>query len=113
MCGIVGEDGAWNVVAAGGSGEKRLIEVAPGEHVTSRCGADYFRWSNYESETPRVLNDDCRVVDYFLLLPLLRGVGLPDPRSFHRDFYMITSTWKEGMKGLDGSLSIGVPQMRK
>jgi hypothetical protein len=118
VCGIVLQDGTFHLVAADGGGVKRLIAVVPGVHVTSRCGADYFRWSKYEheSEIPRLLspNDDCRVVDYFLLLPLLLDVGLPYPRSFGREFYMITSTWKEGMKGLDdGSFSVEVPQMRK
>ena len=116
VCGIILKDGSCHLVAAGGGGDKRLIDLVPGEHVTSRCGADYFRWSiNPEGEIPKLLDDDCRVVDYFLLLPLLRAVGLPDPLSFQCDFYMITSTWKEGMKGRDdGScFRIAVPPMRK
>ena len=115
VCGIILQDGSCHLVAVGGGdGDKRLIELVPGEHVTSRCGAEYFRWSNSESEIPKLLDDDCSVVDYFLLLPLLRVVGLPDPLSFECDFYMITSTWKEGMKGLDDeSFRIAVPPMRK
>jgi hypothetical protein len=82
----------------GGGGDKRLIAVVPGE-ITSRCGSDHFRWFNNYGvvEIPSYSTTIAGWIISASPLLFARDVGLlTDPRSFHADFYMITSTWKEG-----------------
>jgi hypothetical protein len=87
-----------------------------GTRTDSRCGADYFRWGPADVQrSTQSENLRFQVKEYCLLLPKLIKKGLPpatDDVDLGREYYLITTSWKEMLLDTDGSAMLVLPRVR-